>query len=218
MQPLSNYIYLYHLNLYWFIPMYPDDISDSMGSTFSRTDALSRSAPVFTYSSSGPRNVTISLSLHRDMMREYAKADGRSLDRSKFYRMGGVQNQIAMPLGGYDSFFPAEFEGTPSSLSEDYIDSLVRALQATALPNYNSYNQNSKVVVPPMVAVRLGNEIFIKGVITSEITVNKKKPIMADGKYSTINLQFTVSEVDPYTANQVEQQGSFRGYVRGDIR
>ena len=53
----NNYIYIYHLNKYWYIPVSPDDVSDSMSSTFAETSALSRSAPVFTYSRSGPRTV-----------------------------------------------------------------------------------------------------------------------------------------------------------------
>ena len=39
-----------------------------MGSTFGETSALGRSAPVFTYSKSGPRTVQVELKFHRDMM------------------------------------------------------------------------------------------------------------------------------------------------------
>ena len=208
----NNYIYIYHLNKYWYIPVSPDDVSDSMSSTFAETSALSRSAPVFTYSRSGPRTVSVNLSLHRDMMRDFANQTGKRLDHSKFIKLTGLIRAENRDL------FEEKQENTPSSLSQDYIDSLIRALQSVSLPNYSSYNQNSKVVTPPMIAVRLGNDIFIKGVVNSSITVQYRKPIMADGKYSTVGIQFAISEVDPYTANQVKKQGSFRGYVRGDIR
>ncbi|MBO7078476.1 MAG: hypothetical protein J6W64_01540 [Bacilli bacterium] len=39
-----------------------------MGSNFVPTNALGRTAPVYTYSNSGPRSVQIDLQLHRDMM------------------------------------------------------------------------------------------------------------------------------------------------------
>ena len=39
-----------------------------MGSTFGEPTALGRTAPVYTYSRSGPRQVQINLALHRDMM------------------------------------------------------------------------------------------------------------------------------------------------------
>lgn len=208
----NNYIYLYHLNKYWYIPVTPDDASDSMSTTFASTNALSRSAPVFTYSNSGPRTVAINLSFHRDMMRDFASQTGKRLDKSKFITLKGLTR------AEYFSAFSEKEENTPTQLSEDYVDSLIRALQSVALPNYSDYNQNSRVVTPPMVAIRFGSEIFIKGVVASGITVNYRKPIMSDGKYSTINMQFTVSEVDPYTAAQVAKNGSFRGYIRGDIR
>ena len=62
-----------------------------------------------------------------------------------------------------------------------------------------------------MVALRLGNETFIKGVINSTITVTRKKPIMSDGKYACVDIQCTIFESDPYDAETVARVGSFRG-------
>ena len=64
----SNYIYLYHTDEFLPIPVFPDQIMDQMGSTFSQQNALSRTAPVFSYSNSGPRQIQVALSLHRDML------------------------------------------------------------------------------------------------------------------------------------------------------
>jgi len=71
----DNYIYISHLDgdedeKWLFLPNYPDSISDSMNSTFDQTNALSRTAPVFTYSNSGPRSMQITLNLHRDLMQQ----------------------------------------------------------------------------------------------------------------------------------------------------
>lgn len=68
-----NYIYISHLELpeeekYFILPNFPDSIQDSMQSDFASTNALSRSAPVYTYVSSGPRQMQITLNLHRDLM------------------------------------------------------------------------------------------------------------------------------------------------------
>lgn len=68
---ITNYIYIYHLTKedeYWILPTYPDSIADKMESTFSQQNALSRSAPVFSFSNSGPRSVQITLELHREML------------------------------------------------------------------------------------------------------------------------------------------------------
>ena len=67
------YLYISHLDeeyQYWMLPGYPDEIADIMSSSFNATSALGRSAPVYTYSSSGPRTVQISLEFHRDMFEE----------------------------------------------------------------------------------------------------------------------------------------------------
>jgi hypothetical protein len=176
----ENYLYISHLDedfQFWQLPCTPETISDSMSSTFNETSALGRSAPVFTYSKSGPRTVQISLKFHRDMM--------DTLN-------AGVSN-VALKLG------------------DDYVDSLLKALQSIAVPKYNLSN---KAVEPPLVALRLSNEVFIKGVVTSAIGLEYALPILSNGKYAQVSVSFTVSEVDPYDATTVFQNGSFRGVVR----
>lgn len=176
----DNYIYISHLDKdfqFWKLPTWPDTISDSMQSTFTPTNALGRTAPVYTFSNSGPRTVRISIPLHRDLMDEVNL---------------GVSNS---KLG----------EG------EDYVDNLVRALQSIALPKYNLKN---KAIEPPLVALRLSNEIFIKGVVTSGIGMDFTKPILSNGKYAKIDLTIEISEVDPYDATSVFKNGGFRGVVQ----
>ena len=181
---LNAWIYFYHLDKFCILPDYPETIQDSMRSEFTETNALARTAPVFSYQHSGPRTVTVSLKLHRDMMRDLNK---------------GVSNLKDNVV---------DFSG------EDYVDTLIRYLQAIALPKYNAYSANSKAVVPPMVAVRFGNNIFIKGVVSSGIQVNYSKPILIDDKYAVAEVSFTVSEVDPYDAEKVVEMGSFRGITK----
>lgn len=176
----DNYIYISHLEeeyRFWRLPCTPDAISDSMSSTFGETWALGRSAPVFTYSRSGPRTVQISLSFRRDLMDE---------------------------VNEYTS--NAELKD-----GEDYVDSLLHALQSISVPKYNVSN---KAVEPPLVALRLSNEVFIKGVVNGPIGVTYKLPILDNGKYAQVDVQLTVSEVDPYDATEVFKNGSFRGLVK----
>ena len=176
----NNYLYISHLDeefQFWQLPCTPETISDSMASTFNETSALGRSAPVFTYSKSGPRTVQVSLKFHRDMM------DALN---------AGTSN-VAVKLG------------------DDYVDTLIKALQAISLPRYNLSN---KAVEPPLVALRLSQEVFIKGVVTSAIGLEYALPILSNGKYAQVSVSFTVSEVDPYDATTVFQNGSFRGVVK----
>lgn len=176
----DNYIYISHLDedlQFWRLPTSPDTIQDSMSSTFYSENVLGRSAPVYTYSNSGPRSVQISMKLHRDIMDDINE--------------------------GYSN--------SKQGVGEDYVDNLIRALQAIALPKYNL---NNKAVEPPLVAVRIENQLFIKGVVSGGITVTYQKPILSNGKYAIASISFTISEVDPYDASTVYKNGSFRGVVR----
>ena len=179
MQFVTNYIYLYHTDKFIIIPEYPESITDNMTLTFNQTQALSRSAPVFTYAYSGPRSVTFNLELHRDMV-----------------------NDLNITAGN------TNLKSNVVSQTDDYVDTLIKELQSIALPRYNV---NNRAVIPPRVAVRFGNELFISGVVTSNISCVYNKPILSNGKYAKISIGFTVSEYDPYDATSVSQLGSFRG-------
>ena len=179
MQFVTNYIYLYHTDKFIIIPEYPETITDNMTSTFTPTQALSRSAPVFTYEYSGPRTVTFNLELHRDMV-----------------------NDLNITAGN------TNLKSNVVSQTDDYVDTLIKELQSIALPRYNV---NNRAVIPPRVAVRFGNELFISGVVNSTISCTYSKPILSNGKYAKVSIGFTISEYDPYDATLVSQLGSFRG-------
>lgn len=181
------YIYLYHTDEYFLIPQYPDTISDTMDSSFSSQNALSRTSPVFSYNNSGPRSVQVSFKLHRDLMNEINTAGSNV----KFNQ----GNDIIYEIG------------------DDYIDVLIKKLQAVALPRYDA---SSKLVTPPQVAVRFGEDVFIKGVVASGgVTVAYDLPILSNNKYAQVSISFTVSETQPYDADSIGKLGNFRGLTSG---
>ena len=96
-------------------------------------------------------------------------------------------------------------------VGEDYVDSLIRALQSISVPKYNLSN---KAVEPPLVALRLSNEVFIKGIVSGDIGITYEMPIISGDRYAQVRLSITVTEVDPYDASSVYKNGSFRGVVR----
>ena len=185
------YIYLYHTDECFIIPQYPDTIQDHLDSSFGSQNALSRTALVFSYNNSGPRTVQISITLHRDLMHELNL--GNVLIRFK----GDV---ITDP----NTFNTAD--------GDDYIDILIKKLQAVALPRYNA---SSSEVEPPMVAVQLSNDIFIKGVVNGGVSVTYDYPVLENNKYAKVTISFNVSEVRPYDADSVSRLGSFRGLTAG---
>ena len=160
-----------------------------MDSSFGPSTALGRSAPVFAFSNSGPRTVSITLEFHRDMFEELnpmAMFDGSDL-KSKYMST--------------DKRF---------ATGDDAAESFIHALQAIAVPKYNLSN---KAIEPPLVAIRLGREVFIKGIVSGGVSVTYSKPILSNEKYAIVSVKFTVTEVDPYDATTVFKNGSFRGMV-----
>ena len=91
---------------------------------------------------------------------------------------------------------------------DDYCEQFIHAIQAIAVPKYNLSN---KAIEPPLVAIRLGQEVFIKGIVSGGITVTYSKPILINEKYAGVEISFTVTEVDPYDSTTVFKNGSFRG-------
>ena len=173
---IDNYIYLYHTETLIAIPTYPETIADSMAVNYQSTTPLSRSAPIYSYISSGPRSFNVSLALHRDLMNEI-NVSASNLNVDNLWR-------------------------------EDYIDILVKQIHAAALPRYAA---SEKLVDPPIVAVRFGQDIFCKGVITGAVTVTYTGPILANDKYAQVNIDFTINEIDPYDAETSMQVGGYRG-------
>ena len=171
---IDNYIYLYHVDQFIVLPTFPDSIQDRISINFNKATPMSRSAPIYSYSDSGPRAIQVQLDLHRDMMTQLNY---------------GVSNAKV-------------------AIGDDYVDTLIKQIQAAALP---SYGASSKMVDPPIVAVRFGDDIFIKGVVIDGVSVSYSLPIIAPNKYAHVSVSFTVEEIDPYDAKTVMSAGSFRG-------
>lgn len=180
MDLINNYIYLYHIDKFILIPTYPESIQNTLSATFSEATPLSRSAPIYSYTRSGPRHIQVSLKLHRDMM--------QSLNY-------GVSN-IDLELG------------------DDYIDTLIKQIQAIALPKYSS---GAKMVDPPLIAIRFGNDIFMKGIVQGGITTTLSGPILEGNKYAMVDINFQVYEVDPFDAVSIQQGGLFSGSLNTSL-
>lgn len=173
---IDNYVYLYHTDTLIALPMYPESIQDTTSISYSPSTPLSRSAPIYSYQNSGPREFQVDLPLHRDMMNQINTS---------------ASNLAIANLG-----------------DEDYVDIMINQLQSIAYPVYGAAE---KMVNPPMIAIRFGNDIFCKGVVTSNVTVTYSGPILVTNKYAAVNVAFTVSEVDSYDALFVANNGGVRG-------
>lgn len=173
---IENYIFFQHVGdngKYCILPQFPEELTDSTAASFNSTTILGRSAPIYTYTGSGPRTVAFTFTLHRDMMNDI-----------------NVTN---------NSFGISE--------EDDVLEELIKTIEAAALPKYTNV---TKAVNPPIIAVRIGEEIYIKGVVSGSVQKTFSGPII-DNKYAVCRIQFTVSEIDPYDSESVKTIGGFRG-------
>lgn len=178
-QAIDNYIYLYHTNTLIILPGFPANIQDNTSVSFTPSTSLGRSAPIYSYTGSGPRSIQIDLDVHRESV-----------------------NLMNYGVGKTTLFDPGD----------DYVDLLVKQLQAAALPTYAA---SEKMVDPPLVACRFGDDIYIKGVVNGSVGIAYEPPILRTGKMARVRVGFSVSEVDAYDAIMVSQIGSYRD--PGDI-
>ena len=172
---IENYIYVYHVQQFMAIPTYPEALTGTVSVEFASSTPMSRSAPIYSYRKSGPRQITTKLDLHRDLMTQVNK----------------------------------DVSNIPVSPGDDYVDTLIKQIQAIALPVYGA---TEKMVDPPIIACRFGNDIFIRGVVEGNVGVDYDLPIISGNKYAHVGVSFTIVEVDPYSAPQVMTSGSFRGF------
>lgn len=181
----DNYIYFYHLQKCCIIPTYPESISDTTAITWSSDTPLGRSAPVQAYSNSGPRSFSIRFTLHRDLMNDLDFSD-----------LGSIKTDV-------EPFW-----------TEGYVDRFIKYVYASVLPKYQVYKNGSKAVIPPRVAIKISDDLFLKGIITQAI-VSYGLPIItyADGTkhYATADIDMSFTETDPYDAETALSAGGFRG-------
>lgn len=93
--------------------------------------------------------------------------------------------------------------------SVDSVDELITNLDAMVLPDYNSAG---KIVNPPIVSVKIRDEIFIKGIVRNT-SHSFELPIINYGgkyKYAVVGLNFAVEEVTPFSASILPKIGQFR--------
>lgn len=104
-----------------------------------------------------------------------------------------------------------EFNPDWAKAGEDPVDLLVTNLDALVLPDYNAA---SKIVNPPLVSLKIRDEIYIKGVVTGNVGLTYNLPIINYGtetspsyKYAMVSISFGVNEITPYSASILPSVG-----------
>lgn len=106
---IDNYIYLYHTNSLFVLPVHPETVQDTMSTAFAENPIMSRSAPIYSFSNAGPRSIQLEIPLHRDMLND-VNIDTTTMFKSRLDELSDY----------------------------DYVDRMIKGLQSAALPRYAS--------------------------------------------------------------------------------
>ncbi len=186
---IQAYIYIYHLGLKFDLPVLPDQTTDTLNITFEQVPVLGRSAPHITFGSAGPRMSNVSIKLHRQLFAiENPQIDAET---KKGYVM------MPDPVTGQKK----------KVLAADAADLLINALLSLSVPKYQD---SAKAIVPPSLLIRQGNESCIRGV-PSGLQKQTSGPWLKNGKQAEVTISFTVTEVEPSSAQYTAQHGMMRG-------
>lgn len=94
--------------------------------------------------------------------------------------------------------------------SDDMVEELINNLEAMVLPDYDSA---SKVINPPIVSLKIRDEIFITGVVVGSVSKSYQLPLInynGKYKYAMVTLSFAISEIKPYSASILSAIGGGR--------
>lgn len=94
--------------------------------------------------------------------------------------------------------------------NDDYLDTFINCIQALSVPEYID---PVKMVNPPLAAIRIADQIFCKGIITNA-SIDYELPLIETKfgkKYAVVSLNFSIVEIEAYTASYIAKHGSFRG-------
>lgn len=80
MELIEAYVYIFHLDKKFNIPVTPDQIQNQSSIQFSQESILGRSAPQVTFSSAGPRTQNVQLVLHRQLFALENNSDENAVD------------------------------------------------------------------------------------------------------------------------------------------
>ena len=141
---IDNYIYIYQTQSLIILPTFPETLSDNIANSYSPTTILNRSAPIYSFANAGPRSVDIRLQLHRDMMNAVNTANSSYIYLPNLFDIASPDDQAKRLK------------------RKDYVDIMNKELQSAALPKYSAAE---KMIDPPIVAIRIGDALFCKGIV-----------------------------------------------------
>ena len=123
------------------LPLTPGQVSVSNTANYAQQTILSRSAPVYSYVASGPRQLNVTLKVHREMMDDMDYSS-YSINSTDYKSLSTVKEERGS------------------------LEVLTECLELAVVPTYT----DSTIVIPPKVTLKIEN-IKVTGVVRSVQTV-----------------------------------------------
>lgn len=95
---VESYIYIYHINKKFNLPVVPDSFSNSLPINFSPTTIPMSSAPLQTFSSAGPRSLMVTLKLNRALFEmDNADEEGQEERSEQMEQLINALSALSLP-------------------------------------------------------------------------------------------------------------------------
>ena len=184
-RPKENFIYFHQLDVDGtsaaiWIPTYPLTMDITNRATYGTNQPLGSPNQIYSWSGSGPRSATLPFNLNRDMM--------QIINGGNMY----ADNELGRMLREQDA---------------DAVEVLIRYWETIALP---SYQAAKKMINPPLVTIKIANQLTITGVATGGMQIRMSGG-WRNGKQLDATLSATISEIDPIDATTAARVGQYRG-------
>lgn len=147
------------------LPIYPEQVTESISAGWSTQKVLGRSSPVAAYANTDLKTVNFNMDLHRDFLTGSFSLDCNSA-KALGYKGGGKDVNDKSQLAGYQQ----QSAGGPFGTRTWYTN-INKMLQMSCYPQYTS-----KGLIPPTTYFIFG-QMILKGFVTAYQT-EWKKPIL----------------------------------------
>jgi len=145
------------------LPLYPDQVTESISATWSTQKVLGRSSPVSAYANTDLKTVNFSLDLHRDLL---TGSFSHTADTAVGYLGGGSNVIDKSQIAGYQQQTAKGPFGTRT-----WYTNANKMLQISCYPQYTDYG-----LIPPVTYFVFG-QMILKGYVVNYQT-EWKKPIL----------------------------------------
>lgn len=174
------------------LPLYPEQVTESISVAWTTQKVLGRSSPVSAYANTDLKTVNFSLDLHRDLM---TGSFSHTADTAIGY-VGGKVNDKSQVAG-----YQKQTDKGPFGTRTWYVNAN-KMLQIACYPQYTS-----KGLIPPTTYFIFG-QMILKGYVTSYQTEWKKPILNSFYGWNSVSITMECYPDTIISANEIIERGS----------